>query len=146
MGAWILSISGVICLGILLEIVLPEGKTAKYIKGAFSLLVVLAIVAPLPSLLKKDFDISVKTDAFTVSRQDDYVDAYKASFEDAVKGALAERGCESQVKITTVDGVVKRVDVTVYDMILRGEEIVDVAAKTLAISPLKVNVLYEFYK
>ena len=48
MGAWILSIAGVICLGILLEIVLSEGKTAKYVKGAFSLLVVIAIVAPLP--------------------------------------------------------------------------------------------------
>lgn len=145
MGAWILSISGVICLGILLEIVLPEGKTAKYIKGAFSLLVVLAIVAPLPNLLKKDFDISIKTDAFTFSQQDDYVDAYKTSFEDSACDALAKKGCEAQVRITTEDGVVKRADVVVNDMILKGEEIVDIVAKTLAISPLKVNVIYEFY-
>lgn len=53
MGAWIISITGVICLGILLDIVLPDGKTTKYIRGAFSLIVILVIVSPLPSLLKK---------------------------------------------------------------------------------------------
>jgi len=34
MGVWIMSIVGVICLGILLEIMLPDGKTAKYVSAA----------------------------------------------------------------------------------------------------------------
>ena len=43
MGAWIMSVVGVICLGVLLEIVLPSGKTTKYVRGTFSLLVVYVI-------------------------------------------------------------------------------------------------------
>lgn len=67
MGAWVTSIVGVICLGILLDIVLPEGKTTKYIRGAFSLIVILAIVAPIPSLLKKEWKINADVSAISQS-------------------------------------------------------------------------------
>lgn len=57
MNAWLLSIVGVVALGVLLEILLADGETAKYIKGVFALAVVLVLVAPLPKFLNKDFDI-----------------------------------------------------------------------------------------
>ena len=53
MGAWILGITGVVCLGVLIEILLPDGQAGKYVKGAFSLLVVFAVAAPLPSVVKQ---------------------------------------------------------------------------------------------
>lgn len=56
MNAWLLSIVGVVAIGVLLEILLEEGQTTKYIKGVFSLAVVFVIVAPLPKLLDKNFD------------------------------------------------------------------------------------------
>lgn len=58
MNAWLLSIVGVVALGVLLEILLADGETAKYIKGVFALAVVLVLVAPLPKFLNKDFDVS----------------------------------------------------------------------------------------
>lgn len=60
MKAWIISIVCVIVLGVLLEIVLPKGKIAKYVKGTFALVVIFVIVSPLPKLLKKEwkFDFS----------------------------------------------------------------------------------------
>lgn len=58
MNAWLLSIVGVVSLGVLLEILLADGHTAKYIKGVFALAVVLVLVSPLPQFFKKDFDIS----------------------------------------------------------------------------------------
>lgn len=145
MGAWVLSIAGVICLGILLEIVLPEGKTAKYVKGAFSLLVVIAIVAPLPKLIKSDFDINVDADIPSWSQSGDYTAAYYSAFEERVQNALLSEGCKSKVKIETSSGVIVRVEVTVYDLILDGKDIVRISAKTLGISQNKVNVLYELY-
>lgn len=145
MGAWILSIAGVICLGILLEIVLSEGKTAKYVKGAFSLLVVIAIVAPLPKLIKSDFDINVDADVPSWSKSDDYTTAYYSAFEDKVQNALLQEGCESKVKINVSSGVIVKVEVTVYDMILDGKDIVRITAKTLGIPEDKVNVLYELF-
>lgn len=57
MNAWLLSIVGVVALGVLLEILLADGHTAKYIKGVFALAVVLVLVSPLPQFFNKDFDI-----------------------------------------------------------------------------------------
>lgn len=50
MSAWLLSIVGVVSLGVLIEIIMPEGEHSKYIKGIFSLIVVFVIVAPFPKL------------------------------------------------------------------------------------------------
>lgn len=58
MNAWLLSIVGVVSLGVLLEILLADGETSKYIKGVFALAVVLILVAPLPKFLNKDFDLN----------------------------------------------------------------------------------------
>lgn len=145
MGEWILSIAGVICLGILLDIVLPEGKTAKYVKGAFSLLVVIAIVAPLPKLIKNDFDINVDADIPSWSQNDDYTTAFYSAFEEKAQNALLQEGCESRVKIELTSGVINRVEVTVYNLILDGKDIVRITAKTLGISEDKVDVAYELF-
>lgn len=58
MNAWLLSIVGVVSLGVLLEILLADGETSKYIKGVFALAVVLVLVAPIPKFLNKNFDIN----------------------------------------------------------------------------------------
>lgn len=58
MNAWLLSIVGVVALGVLLEILLSDGQTSKYIKGVFALAVVLVLVAPLPKFFNKNFDIN----------------------------------------------------------------------------------------
>lgn len=58
MNAWLLSIVGVVSLGVLLEILLADGETAKYIKGVFALAVVLILVAPLPKFFNKDFNLN----------------------------------------------------------------------------------------
>ncbi len=144
MKAWIISIAGVICLGILLEIVLPNGKMAKYVKGAFSLIVVLAIASPLPSLLKKDFKIDIDTDYFS-NEQVEQVFSYSDTFEQMVQKALQDVGCSAEVEIVAIDGVVSEVVVVVSDMILQGEEIVDIVCDTLKISPNKVKVIYQFF-
>lgn len=115
MSEWIISIVGVIMLGVLLEIVLPEGKTAKYVRGAFSLLVVFAIAAPLPGLFKKKWDVSVDPGAFTVD------EAYVAgAYEDysnrlsmALEKFLSEKGIEATVRAEVESGKIERVDITV---------------------------------
>lgn len=86
MSAWVMSIVGVICLGILLEIVLPEGKTSKYIRGAFSIVVVLVIVAPLPSLVKKEWKFEFDDSYFSVDEE--YVANVNSAYRDSVEGDL----------------------------------------------------------
>lgn len=55
---WIISIAGVICLSVIVELILPEGQMNKYIKGIFSFIIILVIILPLPKLLKSEIDLS----------------------------------------------------------------------------------------
>ena len=93
MKAWIISIVCVIVLGVLLEIVLPKGKMAKYVKGTFALVVIFVIVSPLPKLLKKEwnFDFSSawasanntflqETERDRTQEQEDEVETYLAFY------------------------------------------------------------------
>ena len=58
MTGWIISIVGMVLTVTLTEIMLPEGQTAKYIKGVISLIVVYVVIAPIPALLQSKIDIN----------------------------------------------------------------------------------------
>lgn len=47
---WILTVVGVIVVGVLVDIVLPEGSIRKFVRGLVSIFTVFAIVAPLPNV------------------------------------------------------------------------------------------------
>ncbi len=103
MQDWLLSIVGVVCLGLLLEIVMPDGQTTKYVRGAFSLLVIFVVVSPLPSFFKNGAklelgEISVYADESYVAGVDDRIVAEK---ESKIKTALSQNGYDADVKITT---------------------------------------------
>lgn len=67
MSGWIMGIVGVIALATLADILLPEGETAKYIKGFLAVFVVAAIVAPIPLFFSGEWDLE------QVIRQNDIV-------------------------------------------------------------------------
>ena len=50
MRGWILSIVGIVFIGVILDIILPDGKTSKYIKNIFSIFLLFVIVSPLTKL------------------------------------------------------------------------------------------------
>lgn len=114
-----MSIVGVICLGVLLEIVLPEGQTAKYVKGAFSLLVVFVIVAPLPKLLGAEWSLE-NISGVSFSVDDGYISqtisSQKEGIEKDLEDYLAISGYEADVTVTLKSGSInkiERVDITV---------------------------------
>ncbi|MGN0771698.1 MAG: stage III sporulation protein AF [Christensenellales bacterium] len=51
MKQWILAIVGIVALGVLVDVILPEGQSAKYIKGIFGVVVVITIISPVVNLL-----------------------------------------------------------------------------------------------
>lgn len=55
---WILSIAGIICTSVLIELVLPDGQINRYIKGILSFIIVLVIITPIPKLLNSEYDFS----------------------------------------------------------------------------------------
>ncbi len=53
---WITNIVGIAVVGILVDILIPEGETNKYIKSVFALLTVLVIVLPLSKIRNTNID------------------------------------------------------------------------------------------
>ena len=57
LSGWILSIAGIICISVIIELILPDGQMNKYIKGILSFIIVLVIILPLPKLLKTEINL-----------------------------------------------------------------------------------------
>lgn len=56
--SWLLGLVGITLLSVLVDILLPEGQTNKFIKGIFSILVVFTLITPIIKLKNVDFDFS----------------------------------------------------------------------------------------
>ena len=54
MSKWLLSIVGIVFVGIILDTIVPNGKLNGYIKGIFSLILLYIVVAPLPKMFNKE--------------------------------------------------------------------------------------------
>lgn len=72
-SAWILSIAGVVALSVIVELLLPEGSLNRYIRAIFSFIIVLVIIAPLPSLVGKNYSLSDIQIEENYSLQEDYL-------------------------------------------------------------------------
>ena len=107
-----MSVVGVICLGVLVEIVLPSGKSAKYVRGAFSLLVVFVIASIIPSIAKADWTLDLN-DVFSSGEVETSTLDLTLSASEKTRLALQSEGCESRVEIEFEATVVKGVRIFV---------------------------------
>ncbi len=55
---WIFSIVGIGAIGILLDVLMPEGETNKYIKSIFALITICVVISPLPKLVGQKLDFT----------------------------------------------------------------------------------------
>lgn len=56
MTAWILSIVGIVFVGIIFDMISPEGKLSIFIKSIFAIITLFVIVSPIPKLLQKKWN------------------------------------------------------------------------------------------
>lgn len=122
MSEWLIGVVGIISLGLLLEILIPEGQTSKYVKGAFSLLVIFVVISPLPKLLGGKYDFNF--DGVNYDFDSDYISytsgQYTTPLEDDLEKILAEQGIKSAVEIVVKDGSVRDIDFVVVKIYLSG--------------------------
>jgi len=57
MSGWLLNIVGMIFLGVMIEIILPSGKTSVIIKSTFAIFLLYVIVSPLPTFFSGGLNI-----------------------------------------------------------------------------------------
>lgn len=60
MSGYVLSILGIVLIGVIIEVVIPSGNISKYIKGIFSIFVVAVIISPVVTLIsnKNNFKLT----------------------------------------------------------------------------------------
>lgn len=58
MSGYLLTLLGVILLGVLVDIILPSGSTSKYISGIFAIFVIFVIVMPVINWVKNDYRLT----------------------------------------------------------------------------------------
>lgn len=88
---WILSIAGIICTSVLIELVLPDGQMNKYIKGILSFIIVLVIIVPIPKLLNSDHDYSnIFNFENNIEVDEDYLYQLNLDKLNAIKGEIEE--------------------------------------------------------
>jgi len=60
MSGYILSILGIIVVGVFIDVIIPSGNINKYIKSIYSIFVVAVILNPIISLMSKMSDFTIK--------------------------------------------------------------------------------------
>ncbi|MBP5404464.1 MAG: stage III sporulation protein AF [Clostridia bacterium] len=100
MTGWILSIVGMVLTVTLTEIMLPEGETAKYIKGLISLMVVYVVLIPVPHLLNANLDIN---SFFNFSSESYQIDSAFIQIIKEDKQSALEKGLEEVFRAEGLD-------------------------------------------
>lgn len=72
-SAWILSIAGICMLSVIIDLVVPDGKTNTIIKNVFSYAIVLVVILPLPKLFKNNTDLNDLFSPVDFPMQDNYI-------------------------------------------------------------------------
>jgi len=67
MSNYILSILGIVILGIIIDVIIPSGNINKYIKSIYAIFIVAVIVSPFVNYLKKDKDFNIHYQEYEIS-------------------------------------------------------------------------------
>ena len=140
MSGWILSIVGMVLTVTLTEILLPEGQTAKYIKGVISLMVVYVVIAPIPALMQSKIDINTFFDFSLSSYESDdaFIELIKEDKQSALGLELdrvfALNGLQESSAIVVLDG-----SNVVFRVILSAPSTETDAAKRLTVGYLGIK-------
>lgn len=120
MKTYLISVAATCLLLVLLETMLSEGKTKKYVQGILRLVIVIVILSPIVGIVNKDFNFEkfftengAKIENTNQNIMDDYI---VEKTEKAIENKL--NGRESTVctvKINEKNGVISSVVVTIKE-------------------------------
>lgn len=100
-STYLLTIVGISIVGVITEIIMPDGEMGKFVKGVFALFVTFTIIAPIPKLLNKSESITVFESETSNERTYDYD---YAEFVNELKVDNQEKEAKRDIKrITGVD-------------------------------------------
>lgn len=95
MTAWLMSIVGVAFLGVLLDIIYPNGKTNTFCKSMFGVMVVFVMINPLLNFKDNNFKIDLLKDDIITNLNDNKITVLQSQIElglnaKGIEGAFVE--------------------------------------------------------
>lgn len=91
-SAYILSLVGIVFLGVLVDVIMPDGEMNGFVKGMFALIAMLIIIAPIGKLKNKNFkleDIFEQTTSIQIDG--DFLEATKKDIDESLKNQLVAK-------------------------------------------------------
>ena len=136
-SAWIMSITGIICLSVLVELILPNGQMNKYIKGIFSFIILLVIISPIPKLLHKEFDYTNMFGNNEIQVQEDYI--YQINLD---KISAIQNNINDEIVSYGYCNVVARIDSDIFDSTISFKAVyVDLSQLNISKEAVHTNII-----
>lgn len=96
MTGYILSIIGIVFVGVLIDVIMPDGEMNKYIKGMFGIIALFVIVSPIQKIFDNSFDLNEVFNSNASIIDQDFIDAtnkqIKVQLENTLKANLTNEG------------------------------------------------------
>ena len=110
LSSWVLSIAGISFVSVVLDLMLPEGKTHVNIKNVISYAIILVVILPLPNLINKNFSVENIFKEIEINIQDDYLYNINQSKLDAIKEQI-----ENELNNRGILGVEVSISANIFD-------------------------------
>lgn len=131
MKDWLLGIVATVLLLILLEMLLSEGTTKKYIKGILHLIIIIVMILPLINLSKNSADYkniingntNLNVDTLEISDEDQkkITDVQIVYIKKTLESYLFNRGIDCEVNIIIQNNYPETIEIFIYDIGINGQ-------------------------
>lgn len=150
-SSWLLSIAGISVVSILIDMILPNGQTSKYIKGIFAFFMLFVIISPIANLLKQNISVDeiFATSQIEIDNEFIYqVNRTKLSYlenqinDDFTKSNLLGANCVVNGDIFEVNMQIKNVFVDFSNLVILPEnEHIDIrkTAKEIVLKHVEIE-------
>lgn len=91
MTTWILSIVGIVFVGVIFDLICPEGKMSVFLKSVFAILTLFVIIRPIPKWLKQSINLN-----WDITLTDEYLSSINTGkvlyYQDQIKQNIEKMG------------------------------------------------------
>ena len=87
---WVLGVVGVVLLGVLADVLLPAGQINKYVKGIFTVLLVLVLLAPVGAIFRQQ-SLSLDVDDWSLNGYQQDAHYIQIVDDDILRSAIRTR-------------------------------------------------------
>ncbi len=132
-GGWILSIIGIVLIGVIVDLILPDGEMQKYIKSIFLVFVVFVMINPILNfnIDKIDFNKFIYNSSSVEINENfliNYNKEYKKSLEKVCEASLENKGFKNVIvtiylNMSTTKFEIKQVELNLKNLVINENSV-----------------------